>query len=94
MTAAEREQLRLTLLWSLEAGAKLRFGIPTGRLAMQARAEGFSAVTSDEVTAELQYLVDKGLVVQVQKEVSPEMTAWRITAAGRDHLAMTQSHDK
>jgi hypothetical protein len=36
----------------------------------------------------LQYLVDKSLLTAVTKTISPENPAWRITAAGRDFLAL------
>jgi hypothetical protein len=36
---------------------------------------------------EIQYCADKGLAVRVEKLVSPDVIAWRITAAGRDLLA-------
>jgi DNA-binding PadR family transcriptional regulator len=60
-----------------------------GLLLQCLRSEGFAELTRGELAGELQYLADKGLVVAVEKPVSPEMAVWRITAAGRDYLAQT-----
>jgi hypothetical protein len=49
-------------------------------------AEG-QILTAEEVEAELLYLEDKGMVARSPKIISPELRAWRITAAGRDYLA-------
>ena len=50
-------------------------------------AFGFNFPAMDELTAEVQYLVDKGFIAPATKVISPENKAWRITAAGRDELA-------
>ena len=89
MTQAEREQLRISLLGFLSANASGRFGMPLRFLTQQARAEGRPRLTEAEVEAELIYLEDpdKRLVAQTFKSISPDIRAWRITAAGRDYLA-------
>jgi hypothetical protein len=53
----------------------------------QARAEGRRDLVAEQVLDEMQYLVDRGLVTLAPKTISPENTAWRITASGRDFLA-------
>lgn len=88
MNAADREQLRLSLLRFLDANASGRFGLKSALLTQMARSEGFN-VTQDDVVAELQYLADKGLVHEGKKAISPEVRVWRITAAGRDHFAQS-----
>jgi hypothetical protein len=87
MNATDREQLRLSLLRFLDENVT-RFGFQLGYLLQRARSEGRPKLTADEVDAEILYLEDKGFIAQPQKQVSPELRAWRITAAGRDFLAM------
>lgn len=89
MTPAEREQARITVLRYLDAAAEASpgRGIGTAVLMQHLRAEGFSAADRPGTDALCLYLVDKGLVALVAKEVSPELRQWRITAAGRDHYA-------
>lgn len=89
MTAADREQLRLSLLRFLGENPT-RFGYPVALLLQMARNEGQRAERA-VVQSELDYLADKALIVEVTKVISPENRAWRITAAGRDHLAQATS---
>lgn len=86
MTPDEREQLRLSLLRFLDANATGRF-LGTGLLLQMAKAEGRGELTGAEVEAELRYLLDKGFVEMVAKQISPENKTWRVTAAGRDAFA-------
>lgn len=90
MSAAQREQLRLSLLRFL-AENPTRFGYNAALLLQMARNEGRPELTRAEVEAELQYLTDKDLIVETDKVISPEQRAWRITAAGRDHHAQTKN---
>ncbi|HEX4085907.1 MAG TPA: hypothetical protein VHY22_13420 [Chthoniobacteraceae bacterium] len=55
-------------------------------LHLNLRAMGHQS-SRDEVKTELRYLMDKGFVTTREKEISPELTRYRITAAGRDYLA-------
>ena len=82
--AKTREQVRLSLLRILDAGAPRGFSLPL--LAQMIRAEGFN-VDAESLRAELSYLRDKNLVETVVKQVSPEIQLWRITAFGRDVYA-------
>lgn len=86
MTSAEREQLRLSLLRLLDANPT-SYGLSLGVLTQMTRSEGRPGLSPGDVQAELLYLADKGLVMTVQKSISPEMSAWRIRAAGRDEYA-------
>jgi hypothetical protein len=88
MNAAEREQLRLSLLRYL-GDNPTRFGFTAALLLQMARNEGHQ-VDKAGVAAELQYLADKQLVALSEKTISPENRAWRITAAGRDLLATNE----
>lgn len=88
MDSSEREILRLSLLRHL-ATNPTRFGLTAPLLMQYVRAEGMH-VERAGVDAELLYLADKNLVVQVDKAISPENAAWRVTATGRDLHA--QSH--
>lgn len=64
-----------------------QYGLGGALLLQFLRNEGFRGVTQEALDAELLYLADKGLMASVNKPVSPENRAWRITAAGRDLLA-------
>ena len=86
MNSADREQLRLSLLRFLDANNTGRF-LGTGLLLQMAKAEGRGDLTEAEVKAELQYLLDRGLVEAAAKVISPENKTWRITADGRDAFA-------
>jgi hypothetical protein len=83
MNAAEREQLRLSLMRYLDANATA-YGLGEGLLLQMCRSEGRPELRAAEVRAELQYLEDKGLVARVGKAISPENRTYRLTAAGRD----------
>lgn len=85
MNATERELFRVALLRVLEANGT-RFGLTAEALAALVVRFGFRPAT-EVVAEELTYLADKGLVVPVGKLISPENSAWRIAAAGRDFLA-------
>lgn len=86
---ADREQLRLSLLRHL-AENPTRWGYNLALLRQLLAAEGHPRLSAETIEAELLYLADKGLVAPVEKLLSPELKAWRITAAGRDVLAETQ----
>lgn len=85
ISPAQREQVRLGLLRHLENNPA-RFGLATALLRSFLAAEGF-ALELSQIEQELQYLADKLFVESPAKSISPELRAWRITAAGRDHLA-------
>lgn len=89
MTSPEREQLRLSLLRFL-GDNPTRFGFNAALLLQMARNEGRSGLTRENVTAEIEYLADKGFVAAVEKPISPENRAWRILAEGRDYLAQNE----
>jgi len=86
MNNAELERFRICLLQQLrEVGADR--DLPLGTIVTGARLAAFAAANDDTVRGELVYLLDKGLVTRVEKQLSPENKRWRITAAGRDFLA-------
>jgi hypothetical protein len=85
MTNIQREQIRLSLLRYCEAANE--FGLAEALLLQFIRSEGFRALSSAQLRAEILYLADKSFLVAAPKLISPENAAWRITAAGRDFLA-------
>lgn len=89
MTATELEQVRLSLLRFLSLN-RTPYGLPARALLQFLRAEG-TRLEQPAVEAEMQYLVDKGLAVEVSKTLSPEIRVWRITAAGRDQVAALET---
>ena len=95
MNATDRQQLRLSLLRFLDENMS-RFGFELGYLLQRARSEGRPSLKAEDVEQEMLYLEDKKfrgepIVLVVDKTISPELRAWRITAAGRDYLAMQQT---
>ena len=88
MDATTREQLRLSILRH-RATNPTRFGLTATLLSQYVRAEGLPS-NATEMGVEIQYLIDKGLVVEVNKAISPELAAYRVTASGRDLYA--QAH--
>lgn len=84
MTPAARELFRQNLLSQLDAVAPSALPVPS--LLVGAKIGGFKP-TDQEIQAELTYLEDLGLIVAAAKAISPENKRWRITAAGRDHVA-------
>ncbi|HTH46279.1 MAG TPA: hypothetical protein VMB21_02085 [Candidatus Limnocylindria bacterium] len=84
----QRELFRHALLAVLERDGSAVFGLSAATLAELVKPRGFRPVVA-EVEAELAYLQDKDLVTTIAKTLSPEVKAWRITAAGRDFLAAT-----
>ena len=85
-SAAYREQLRLSLLRFLDNNASAR-GLSAALLMQMARSEGRPTLDLATVNAELQYLLDKKLLADVGKIISPELAAFRISADGRDFVA-------
>ena len=84
MNSEDREQIRLTIIRRLD---ERRWGVPTSSIVQMIRWEGFSTVTKEDVEIEIHYLVEKGLVSEVLKSLSPENKEYRITAEGRDFRA-------
>lgn len=85
MNPTDLEHIRLSLLRHLDANPT-RWGLTVPLLSQMLRAEGQEA-PERTLQAELDYLVEKGLVTEVGKPISPENRAWRLSAAGRDFLA-------
>ena len=84
MDAAERELLRLNLLHQLDSAAPRSLRLP--QLRNGARLGGFTCADL-ELLRETDYLTSKGMIEIPEKEISPEITAWKITATGRDFVA-------
>ena len=86
LSAAYREQLRLSLLRFMDDNASPR-GLGAALLLQMARSEGRPTLDQATVNLELQYLLDKKLIADVGKVISPEMATFRLTAEGRDFVA-------
>lgn len=84
MTPEQIEQFRLSLLRYLDEDGSATFGLPTMRLFARAMGESFRC-NKDSTERELEYLVEKGLVKEIDKRISPSQRAWKITAEGRDY---------
>lgn len=85
MTSEQRELLRQALLEVMERN-KTKFGLGVVSLGHWVRTMGHYP-SPDEIRAEVQYLIDVGYVTALDKTISPENAAWRITAKGRDYVA-------
>lgn len=87
MKGQELENFRKALLEV--AGANLsRFGLGAQAFKLHVSNFGFENASLEQIQTELDYLAEKQLLAEVQKVLSPESRLWRITAAGRDFLAM------
>lgn len=93
MKPEQREIFREDLLRILEDRASDRFGLGAKAIRVFLGEYGFRNTPIEDITAELQYLQDKGFVAIVGKQISPENTSWRITADGRDFLASKGSNE-
>lgn len=83
MSPEERQNVRIILLL---CAAKAPQGLTIELARVWLRGRGVEA-TVEEIAAEIAYLVDKDFMKPVEKRLSPEIRAWRITADGRDFLA-------
>ena len=88
MTPEQKEIFRTALLRVLEERGSDQFGLGVTAIQIFIGQFGFRATKAEEIRIELQYLMDKGLVAPVGKTISPENKSWRITADGRDYLAL------
>lgn len=86
MTPEQREHLRRSILDVLDANGS-RYGLSVKALQSLLLIYG-TRPTADTIHIELNYLRDKQMAEPVDKKISPEVSAWRITADGRDWLAM------
>jgi hypothetical protein len=89
LTPEQREQVRLSILRYCESADQ--YGLAAALLLQFLRSEGFRALSADRLRVELLYLTDKSFLAPVAKPISPENQAWRITANGRDFLAVQNS---
>ncbi len=85
MQPFQTENIRLSLLRHCDASG--RYGLTEGLLLQFLRSEGMRALGLAQLQSELDYLAGKGLLARMEKLISPEIPAWRITAGGRDFLA-------
>lgn len=85
LTPALREQYRISLLRYLATTHPRP--LTEGVLLQFLRTEWSQPVDQETLAGLLSYLADKGLIVDGQKFISPEVKAWRITAAGMDEFA-------
>ena len=90
LTPEQREIFRKAILSVLDTNAS-DFGLGLRAIAAFLPIYGFNNARGGEILPELNYLVDKEFAARVGKQISPENTAWRITATGRDFLAANES---
>lgn len=88
MDAEQRENFRNAILNVLDQRGSEQFGLAITAIQIFLGQFGFRASKPDDIRRELQYLADKKLAVMVGKIISPENACWRITADGRDYLAL------
>jgi hypothetical protein len=84
MNSQQRAVLRENILVGLDVAGEFRPTVEALRVNLN--RSGIQA-TNEEIKMEVAYLIDKGLVAAHERAISPEMTQYRITAAGRDYLA-------
>jgi hypothetical protein len=91
LSSQQLEQVRWCVLRHLDAAVTTRFGLSSALLLQAIRNEGFRQLDGPTLAGELQYLVDKKLIEEMPKTISPENPHWRITAHGRDFYAQQQA---
>ena len=79
---------RTNILLQLRAAGTL--GLTSNELVVGAKSQGFADIDRETVEEELAYLSDKKHVEKLPKEISPEVESFRVTAAGRDYLAINR----
>ncbi len=95
VTSGSQRQHRLAFLRGMllrEAAQASSQGLPVHTFHLAVRLHGLDVSVAD-VERELQYLLDKNLLVSVPKVISPEIGSYRIHANGRDFLAMQGFED-
>lgn len=87
MEASKREILRRSILTVADANLS-RYGLSAVAFKLHVSSLGLLPdVSVEQIAPELDYLVEKELMTEVAKHLSPENRLWRITAQGRDFLA-------
>ena len=87
MNSLQRENFRRAILMVMDANQGPHgVGLPALRLLVG--HYGFYP-SSEDTQFEVEYLIDKGMVANLTKTISPENRFYRITASGRDFLAST-----
>jgi len=76
------ELLRETILACVAAASPNAVTLAIVRL--HCRMTGFGGIAETVLLSELDYLLDKGLVANPDKVISPGNRLWKITATGRD----------
>jgi len=89
MTPESREFFRKAILSVLDTNGT-KYGLALRAIRSFLEIYGFRNAPGDDILKEMEYLCDKGFAEGVGKQISPENTAWRITAAGRDFLALNE----
>lgn len=81
MTSQQKELFRLAVL-RVFAANKTRFGLGLPAVSHLAAVFGFASLDPDDTAAAVDYLEHKKLLAEVDKTISSENRAWRITPAG------------
>jgi hypothetical protein len=88
MTAEQLELFRLAILKIADAN-RTRFGLTKTAFIHVLPMYGFQVTDAEQLEEAIDYLVRKGLFVEVLKSVSRENRAWRITEGG---IAFLDNH--
>ena len=83
LNAQQREQLRLSLLRFVCEDSTDAFGVSLDLLLQRAKSEGRSGLLYEQVEMFCDELVEKGLVAEVEKTLSPEIRNFKPTKKGR-----------
>jgi len=78
------ELFRDAILRSLKANRTT--GMNRFTLEIALRMVGFPLATTADLEQEIQYLIDKGFIVEAAKSHTPANRRWRLTAVGVDDL--------
>lgn len=83
MTPEDIEMLQEKIVQLCHAAGK--FGIPDERIQRTLIKTGYG-IDGEALDAQLRYLKSKGWIVELEKQLRPDLRRWETTAAGDEYL--------
>lgn len=83
MTSDDKEMMQEKILQLCNAAGK--FGVPDDRILRALNRAGYP-IDQAELDRQLRYLKSKEWIVEVEKQLRPDLRKWETTAAGDEYL--------
>lgn len=83
MTPEDKEMMQEKILQLCNAAGK--FGIPDERILRTLQRSSY-AIDQAELDRQLRYLKSKGFIIEVGKDLRPDLRRWETTATGDEYL--------